>query len=906
MVSCDPQVNVEGDDYVCGWDETDSFCTGHHCDNCLISLCSSECGDEYCARTRSPADKENNQCMLCAYPLEDGEEFDNELNTWVKNGETIVWDGWSFSYPSDADYGEEKAIGGAIHQQTRHFGRKLRKGAETFEAYKPKKVKRVQKIDPSRMSGTSLHGYIKTSRTELRKTFGNPNMGPSGDGKVKSSGWVVSIDGKVATIYDRRDADKKGDKFFHIGGRDMFAPIIVAQELSKTRGEKVHAIETSSEWDDEKSFKENMKRNRDFPDSHPIITPERAMEYSRNVARYGAEGEDFRADDMKTTVRSLITWIRNKPNPNRYTDAPDDATQLPKGDYLITNTIDTYYNLNNKNPDKWVKEEVPFTYDGIRLKEGDIITLKGTSTLYYDTISNWEVCNYQYKNRKYEPSIDKNVIRGVRGIGPKALPDGSWEYLGKTPYAYDKWIAQPENRRKVADAMRMNISYLRDNEIQWKDKKEAEGLEFTDWANQETKHHGKTSLKDWADHEIKTHGGKMSFQDWAKHEDKSHIRRYGAEELKRDSCCCGATKTNPCACMIQGVMECSATCPCSLEKKGAETFEDSWEKGVIRLAIDSGCFSDEYAEWVSRQIDGASSTLNNPRFKKIIDKRWGLNAENWGGDPKGKLAQALAKAREKAKKVGKTLKIEKLDAENYRYVKPVPISHSGGGHKYNGYYAIKGYEKPTKDGFTYRILSSPGTKDWYRVYVYDDEKMFQNKSRRLNPSGKMVGSSNPASHLIGSFPRLDDAKRALVFRMIQDEQYYHILSDGNLNWLLYGKNPGSRKWKGEGIGQWEIGEQLEEAQMNAESDCPFCSGKIDFEEAYIELPRSLCDGCYDAVMEKRYDHAYSAESFSAPTKGIDTFTKPFEESSLDSGTVKSVLVGLGIGGLALFGYNKWK
>ena len=60
----------------------------------------------------------------------------------------------------------------------------------------------------------------------------------------------------------------------------------------------------------------------------------------------------------------------------------------------------------------------------------------------------------------------------------------------------------------------------------------AEGLEFTDWANQETKHHGKTSLKDWADHEIKTHGGKMSFQDWAKHEDKSHIRRYGAESIE--------------------------------------------------------------------------------------------------------------------------------------------------------------------------------------------------------------------------------------------------------------------------------------------------------------------------------------------------------------------------------------
>ena len=40
---------------------------------------------------------------------------------------------------------------------------------------------------------------------------------------------------------------------------------------------------------------------------------------------------------------------------------------------------------------------------------------------------------------------------------------------------------------------------------------------------------------------------------------------FGAESLKRDSCCCGATKSNPCACMIQGIMECSATCPCSLE-----------------------------------------------------------------------------------------------------------------------------------------------------------------------------------------------------------------------------------------------------------------------------------------------------------------------------------------------------
>ena len=42
---------------------------------------------------------------------------------------------------------------------------------------------------------------------------------------------------------------------------------------------------------------------------------------------------------------------------------------------------------------------------------------------------------------------------------------------------------------------------------------------------------------------------------------------YEAEngELKKDSCCCGATKKNPCECMYEGVMNCSATspmCPC--------------------------------------------------------------------------------------------------------------------------------------------------------------------------------------------------------------------------------------------------------------------------------------------------------------------------------------------------------
>jgi hypothetical protein len=40
---------------------------------------------------------------------------------------------------------------------------------------------------------------------------------------------------------------------------------------------------------------------------------------------------------------------------------------------------------------------------------------------------------------------------------------------------------------------------------------------------------------------------------------------YSAETLKKDSCCCGATVDKPCACMSEGVMDCSAVepkCPC--------------------------------------------------------------------------------------------------------------------------------------------------------------------------------------------------------------------------------------------------------------------------------------------------------------------------------------------------------
>ena len=103
MVSCNPQLSVEGDEYVCGWDETDSFCNGHHCEVCSISLCNLDCGDEYCARTRTAADREATVCMLCKHPLEEGEAFNQFAYDWFKDGKRIEWSYGKFHYPEDSD-----------------------------------------------------------------------------------------------------------------------------------------------------------------------------------------------------------------------------------------------------------------------------------------------------------------------------------------------------------------------------------------------------------------------------------------------------------------------------------------------------------------------------------------------------------------------------------------------------------------------------------------------------------------------------------------------------------------------------------------------------------------------------------------------------------------------------------
>ncbi|HIK68017.1 MAG TPA: hypothetical protein EYF95_08625 [Flavobacteriales bacterium] len=87
----------------------------------------------------------------------------------------------------------------------------------------------------------------------------------------------------------------------------------------------------------------------------------------------------------------------------------------------------------------------------------------------------------------------------------------------------------------------------------------------------------------------------------SENEDKIGPMSMAGEELKRDSCCCGATKEKPCACMIQGVMYCTGDgdadpCPCAQErlKKGLKgIFEDISHLGADGAVIETEAVNPE-------------------------------------------------------------------------------------------------------------------------------------------------------------------------------------------------------------------------------------------------------------------------------------------------------------------------
>ena len=157
--------------------------------------------------------------------------------------------------------------------------------AETFEAREKRIGGQTIVKNPNFPSRTSLKAYMKTSKGELRKLFGNPNFS-------NDTGYNLILGGKRVTIYDHRQSSKRGMKYFNIGSDDYMGPIILAQIISAHRDEKVHPKETTPRWLEDKGHHEQVKSI----DEHPDLTYEKAMSYSKKryyAETFGAESYDW-------------------------------------------------------------------------------------------------------------------------------------------------------------------------------------------------------------------------------------------------------------------------------------------------------------------------------------------------------------------------------------------------------------------------------------------------------------------------------------------------------------------------------------------------------------------------------------------------------------------------------------
>ena len=77
--------------------------------------------------------------------------------------------------------------------------------------------------------------------------------------------------------------------------------------------------------------------------------------------------------------------------------------------------------------------------------------------------------------------------------------------------------------------------------------------------------------------ELLTDSQLSEFMEYLERDEDEDGEYYRAETLKKDSCCCGATIENPCPCMIEGVMDCSAVepkCPCYAAKNAESVVKE--------------------------------------------------------------------------------------------------------------------------------------------------------------------------------------------------------------------------------------------------------------------------------------------------------------------------------------------
>ena len=400
--------------------------------------------------------------------------------------------------------------------------------------------------------------------------------------------------------------------------------MLVAQALSIHRNERVHAKEIVPQWLEDKRQYQQVKSI----DEHPDLTYERAKEYEDNRRRYRAESDGF-GEYTLPFVGGQRERLEDK-IANQLVMLQRAALNKGNDDYLH----DIFKEgLSGKPLRKMTDEELLRKNKEVEM---DIDSIYGAETFEAE-----------------EDYVDYTMWIYTKSTG--GLFSGEWEDGESEEQVVKEWkelvreaIEQHGDDLITAD-LRKHSNYDKDGAAQSSeflfqyehgednlDDFEAEDdLTFKEWADQEMMTHGgRESFDDWLDDELKSHGDNISLQDWGHHELDSHYERYGAEsfeDFKRKMVGDGAVAGDV------GYME-------ALE----EFYEDYLED--FERITDEFCPEPETFEEFQERV------LKN-------DYEMSLEAEDWGGDPKGKLATALRKAREKAKKPQKPLKIEKLDAE---------------------------------------------------------------------------------------------------------------------------------------------------------------------------------------------------------------------------------------------------
>ena len=481
----------------------------------------------------------------------------------------------------------------------------------------------------------------------------------------------------------------------------------------------------------------------------------------------------------------------------------------------------------------------------------------------------------KYDEITWEPKTDADQLReDVARSKMVNVPDGKqythkWERLARKR----KGSKRQNNPKKTDwDNQSLGQDFFKKRQ-QGKDdlrmlKRNAENdLGFKEWADQEMKTHGKKeSFDDWLDDELDSHGDDITLEDWGHHELDSHYERYGAEsfeDFKRkmvgDNFIAGDV----------GYME-------ALEDFYAEYLEEFEE------ITDEFCPKPETFEEFQERV------LKN-------DYEMSLEAENWGGDPKGQLATALRNARIKAKQPKKPLKIEKLGAEDN----------------------IKRFK--VGEQYTHRYYHGYGFSD-YEVMRRTDKSVWFSK---VNPeTGKVDSPLLVSRHKLHTMqPFEHDGEIIDGLEMVRLQMGYPVKA-GQTTTTKYAETSG----------QWEIGEQLEEAQMNAEEVCQDSHlDGIDFlewsEEAEgpdcyitglpnpegdIEGEDNICEPCRSKWI---YEDGPEGEGYYRASVYHDAEGKKrkrvsgimsdsFDELSLDSGGIKIGIDALAAIGLTIFGINK--